>query len=126
MNIYVGNLSVETTEDNLTQAFSAFGKVESVRIIRDRASGQSKGFGFVTIEDEQEAQAAIDEMNGKDLDGQAIKVEKGRGKAETDRDNARPKGFRSQRGGRFQRDNRGGSGRSDRGRGGHSGSRRRY
>ena len=131
MNIYVGNLSTETTEDGLTEAFSTFGEVESVRIIRDRASGQSKGFGFVTMQNEQEAQTAIDEMNSKELDGQEIKVEKGRVKTETVRSTDRRGGPRGGRGGGFRRDNRsgggrrdsrGGSGRSDSGRGG----RRRY
>ena len=67
MNIYVGNLSNQTTEDDLRQAFEAFGQVESVNIIKDRFSGESRGFGFVEIPSKQEAQKAIEEMNGKDL-----------------------------------------------------------
>jgi RNA recognition motif-containing protein len=78
MNIYVGNLSLETTEDDLRQAFAAFGQVRSVNIVRDRDGGESRGFGFVTMPSKSEAQTAIDEMNGKDLKGQAIKTEEGR------------------------------------------------
>ncbi len=72
MNIYVGNLSHQTTEDDLRQAFEAFGQVESVNIIKDRFSGESRGFGFVEIASKQEAQKAIEEMNGKDLMGRAV------------------------------------------------------
>ena len=78
MNIYVGTLSLETTEDDLRQAFAAFGQVRSVNIVRDRVSGESRGFGFVAMPSKNEAQAAINEMNGKDLKGQAIKAEEGR------------------------------------------------
>jgi RNA recognition motif-containing protein len=116
MNIYVGNLSTETNEDGLTQAFSAFGQVESVRIVRDRDSGQSKGFGFVTMQNEQEAQMAIDEMNGKELDGQTIKVEKGRVKTETIHSTDIRRGPEGSSRGGFRRDNRGsGGGRDSRG-----------
>lgn len=80
MNIYVGNLAIETSEDTLNQAFSAFGQVKSVSIVRDGATGESRGFGFVRMEVEEEAQTAIGEMNEKELDGQVIKVEKGRAK----------------------------------------------
>ena len=125
MNIYVGNLSTETTEDGLTQAFSAFGQVESVRIISDRDSSDSKGFVFLTMQNEQEAQTAIDEMNDKELDGQAIKVEKGRVKTETVRSTDRRGGPRGGRGGGFRPDNRSGGGRDSRG-GSDRGGRRRY
>jgi cold-inducible RNA-binding protein len=80
MNIYVGNLASETSEDTLNQAFSAFGQVKSVSVIKDGATGESRGFGFVRMEVQEEAQTAIREMNEKELDGQAIKVEKGRAK----------------------------------------------
>ena len=69
MNIYVGNLSAETVEDALSEAFSAFGEVGAVRIIRDGTTGESKGFGFVTMEDDAEGDAAIEGMNEKELDG---------------------------------------------------------
>ena len=80
MNIYVGNLAGETSEDTLNQAFAAFGQVKSVSIVRDGATGASRGFGFVRMEIQEEAQTAIREMNEKELDGQVIKVEKGRAK----------------------------------------------
>jgi RNA recognition motif-containing protein len=80
MNIYVGNLSLETTEDDLRQAFEAFGQVISVKIVRGRATGESAGFGFVGMPVSDEGQTAIGEMNGKDLKGNAIKVEQGRAK----------------------------------------------
>ena len=80
MNIYVGNLASETSEDTLNQAFAAFGQVKSVSIVRDGATGESRGFGFVKMDVEEEAQTAIREMNEKELDGQVLKVEKGRAK----------------------------------------------
>jgi len=80
MNIYVGNLSLEATEDDLRDAFAVFGQVRSINIVRDSVSGESRGFAFVTMPSKDEAQTAINEMNGKDLKGQAIKVEEGRTK----------------------------------------------
>jgi len=91
MNIYVGNLPSEATEDDLRQAFEAFGQVETVTLIRDRDTGQSRGFGFVGMPSETEAKTAITEMNGKDLKGKTINVEEGRPKA-------RSSNFRSRRG----------------------------
>jgi len=82
MNIYVGNLSHQTTEDDLRQAFETFGQIESVNIIKDRFSGESRGFGFVAIPSKQEAQKAIEEMNGKDLMGRAISVNEARPRTE--------------------------------------------
>ena len=110
MNIYVGNLSNQATEDDLRQAFEAFGQVESVNIIKDRFSGESRGFGFVEMPSKSEAQKAIEEMNGKDLMGRAVNVNE-----------ARPKTNR--------RDSRGGGGGGGSRRGGFGGSRgggRRY
>jgi RNA recognition motif-containing protein len=80
MNIYVGNLSHETTEDDLREAFEVFGQVISVKIVRSRSTGESAGFGFVGMPVSEEGQTAISEMNGKDLKGQSIKVEEGRTK----------------------------------------------
>jgi RNA recognition motif-containing protein len=74
MKIYVGNLSYEVTEDDLRQAFAAFGPVESVAIIKDRSTGQSKGFGFVEMPSKEEGQAAITGMNGKELKGRTLNV----------------------------------------------------
>ena len=82
MNIYVGNLSRETTEDDLRQAFETLGQVESVNIIKDRFSGESRGFGFVEMPSKQEAQKAIEEMNGKDLMGRALNVNEARPRTE--------------------------------------------
>ena len=109
MNIYVGNLSPETTEDDLRQAFEAFGQVDTTNVIKDKYSGESRGFGFVEMPSKNEAQNAINEMNGKDLKGRAVNVNE-----------ARPKADRGGRG-------RGGFGGGGRGRGGSGGGgRRRY
>jgi RNA recognition motif-containing protein len=78
MNIYVGNLSLETTEDDLRQVFEAFGQVISVKIVRSRPTGESVGFGFVGMPNSEEGQTAISELNGRDLKGHTIKVEEGR------------------------------------------------
>ena len=80
MNIYVGNLSLETTEDDLRHAFEAFGQVRFINIVRDKDSSESRSFGFVGMPSKDEAQTAINEMNGKDLKGQTINVEEGRRK----------------------------------------------
>jgi RNA recognition motif-containing protein len=78
MNIYVGNLSYSVTEDDLRQAFEAFGQVASVSIIKDKFSNQSKGFGFVEMPSQEEAQAAISGMNGKEIKGRAMNVNEAR------------------------------------------------
>src|SRR5690606_31607394 len=78
MNIYVGNLSYRTTEDELRTAFEAYGAVSSTSIIRDRDSGQSKGFGFVEMPSDSEAQAAIDGLNDKEVGGRRLKVNQAR------------------------------------------------
>jgi len=82
MNIYVGNLSYQMTEDDLRAAFEAFGDVDSANIITDRNSGRSKGFGFVEMPNEEQAMAAIEGLNGNDLNGRAITVNKARPKPE--------------------------------------------
>jgi RNA recognition motif-containing protein len=74
MNIYVGNVSRETTEAELRQAFEAFGQVASVAIIKDKFSGESRGFGFVEMPTAAEAQAAIAGLNGKELGGRTLNV----------------------------------------------------
>jgi len=74
MNIYCGNLSWSMTEDDLREEFGAFGEVESARIITDRFSGRSKGFGFVEMPKKEEAEAAIAALNGKEIKGRSLKV----------------------------------------------------
>ena len=100
MNIYAGNLSYEVTDEDLQEAFAAFGQVSSARVIKDRDTGRSRGFGFVEMPVQAEAQAAIEGLNGKDLMGRVLNVNE-----------ARPR-----------TDRRGGPG----GRGGGGGGRRRY
>ena len=78
MKIYVGNMSYDVQEEDLRQAFSKFGQVESVAIITDKFSGRSKGFGFVEMATKEQGQAAIDGLNGKDLKGRALVVNEAR------------------------------------------------
>jgi RNA recognition motif-containing protein len=74
MNIYVGNLSYNVSEEDLKTAFEAFGQVTSASIIKDKFSGQSKGFGFVEMPSKEEAQAAITGVNGKEMKGRTLNV----------------------------------------------------
>jgi cold-inducible RNA-binding protein len=74
MKIYVGNLPFQTTEDRLRQKFAAFGEVSEVAIPTDRETGRARGFGFVTMPNAEEAKAAMEALNGADLDGRPIKV----------------------------------------------------
>ena len=78
MKIYVGNMNFDTQESDLRKAFEEHGAVDSVSIIMDRHSGRSKGFGFVEMSNDTEAQAAIDSLNEKDFMGRTIKVNKAR------------------------------------------------
>src|SRR4030042_1381904 len=103
MNIYAGNLAPETTDDDLRQAFEAFGQVSSAAVVKDKFSGESRGFGFVEMPSKTEAQSAIEQMNGADLKGRSIVVNE-----------ARPKADRGKGGGGGR--DRGGSGGRDRGR----------
>ncbi len=82
MNIYVGNLSYQTTEDQLRQAFEAFGQVTSVNIIKDKYSGESKGFGFVEMAGKEEAEEAMAALNGKELNGRNMSVSEARPRKE--------------------------------------------
>ena len=88
MNLYVGNLSYSVTSDELRSAFEAYGAVDSANVISDRDSGRSKGFGFVEMPNNSEADAAIKGLNDTPLDGRAIKVNE-----------ARPRESRPNRGG---------------------------
>jgi RNA recognition motif-containing protein len=87
MNLYVGNLPYRITEDQLREAFEEFGSVSSCSIITDRATGQSKGFGFLEMPEKSEADEAIHQMNGRDLMGRKINVNEAR-----PRDNRGPAG----------------------------------
>ncbi|KPJ54089.1 MAG: RNA-binding protein [Dehalococcoidia bacterium DG_18] len=89
MNIYVGNLSHELTEEELKEAFEAFGQVESAKIITDRYSGVSRGFGFVEMPTKAEAEAAIAELNGKELKGRTLTVNEARPRTEGPRGGGR-------------------------------------
>src|SRR5881397_1241931 len=101
--LYVGNLTYDVTDSGLEQMFAAHGTVQSAQIIMDRDTGRSKGFGFVEMGSDQEAQAAIAAMNGKEMGGRALTVNE-----------AKPK------------EDRGGGGRGGYGRGGHGGGRGGY
>ncbi len=108
-NIFVGNLSFQTTQDDLMAAFSQYGNVERVNIVTDRMSGQSRGFAFVEMTDQNEAKTAISQLDGAELNGRAMKVNE-----------ARPKGAEGGGGGGggFRRPGGGGGGGgSKRGRG---------
>lgn len=82
MNIYLGNLSYQSGEAEITKAFEAYGAVSSVNIISDRETGRSKGFGFVEMPNNNEALAAIDGLNGSDLNGRNINVNQARPREE--------------------------------------------
>ena len=109
MEIYVGNLAYATTDESLKAAFAAYGEVTAVRVVTDRMTGRSKGFGFVTMPDAAQAQAAIDALNGHELDGRTVRVNESQPKPREERG-----GFGGGRGG-----DRGGF----RGRGGFGGGR---
>ena len=107
MNIYVGNLSFDASEEDLQKLFSGFGQVGSVTIVRDKYSGQPRGFGFIDMPERSEAQAAIENLNGKELLGRSINVSEARPRA----DRGKPGGQGGRKGGRP---------------GGHGGGRNRY
>ena len=74
MNMYVSNLSFHTTDDNLRQLFEGYGTISSAKVITDRETGRSRGFGFVEMADEKEAKAAIAGLNNKEVEGRAMSV----------------------------------------------------
>ena len=78
MNIYVGNLSYQMSESELRDAFAAFGEVSSVKILMDRETGRSRGFGFVEMPNQGEAETAITQLNGKDVGGRALRINEAR------------------------------------------------
>jgi RNA recognition motif-containing protein len=109
MNIYVGNLSFKVEEDDLRELFEAYGEVESVKLIMDKFTGKSKGFGFVEIADKDQALKAIEELNNSEFEGRNIVVNQAREKTETGGGAGGGRPFRrnDSRGGG---DNRGGGG----------------
>ena len=94
MNIYVGNLSYEVTEEDLKEAFEVFGEVDTVKVIKDIYTGRSKGFGFVEMPAKAEAQSAIEGLNEKDLKGRSLNVNEARPRSEGRRGGARSGGPR--------------------------------
>lgn len=105
MNLYVGNLAREVTQEDLQQAFSAFGQVASTAVIKDKFTGESRGFGFVEMPVKEEAEAA---MNGiKEIKGRMVTINEARPRESSPRGSSRPGGSGSRHGGR---DRRGGSG----------------
>lgn len=111
--LYVGNLSYNVSSSDLEALFAAFGSVQSAQVIEDRETGRSKGFGFVEMNSDQEAQAAIDALNGKENDGRALTVNEARPRED------RGGGGGGGRGGRGGYGGGGGGGRG--GRGGYGG-----
>lgn len=136
MNIYVGNLAARTTEQELREAFESFGEVDSAKIIKDNFTGKSRGFGFVVMPNQEQAQAAIEGLNGKEFEGSTLTVNEakprenrsGGGRPGGGRSGGGPGGGgRSGGGGGFGggRDRRGGSGGGYGGGGGGGGGGRR-
>ncbi|MFA6831585.1 MAG: RNA-binding protein [Bacteroidaceae bacterium] len=85
MNIYVGNLNYKVRENDLTDLLSQFGEVASVKVITDRETGRSKGFGFVEMEDDAAAAQAIERLNGEELDGRQLVIKEARPREERPR-----------------------------------------
>jgi len=85
MNIYVGNLSRNVTEDDLKDVFEAFGQLKSINVVKDKYSGEPRGFGFVEMPSKDEARSAIDGLNGTELKGQSIKVNEARPRSDNRR-----------------------------------------
>ncbi len=87
MNLYVGNLNFNLTEEELSQIFEEYGTVTSVKVIIDKYSGRSKGFGFVEMENDSDGELAMENLNGKEISGRALKVNKAvKNKRDEDRD----------------------------------------
>jgi RNA recognition motif-containing protein len=114
MNIYVGNLSLEVTEEDLQLSFKPFGQIESATIIKDKHSGQSRGFGFVEMASKAEGQSAIDGLNGTELKGRTLKVNEARTRTESRGGGG---GYGGSRGGKGGSRGGYGAGRGGRGRG---------
>jgi RNA recognition motif-containing protein len=85
MNLYIGNLSREASEEDLRQAFAAFGQITTINIIKDKFSGEPRGFAFIEMPNKDEGQAAINGMNGKELKGRTLTVNEARPRTENSR-----------------------------------------
>ena len=120
--LYVGNLAFQTTSQDLQQLFGQAGTVESASVIEDRDTGQSKGFAFVEMSTDEEAAAAIEQFNGKEVGGRALKVNEARPRE--NRSGGGGRGFGGNRGGGGYGGNRGGGGGFGRGGGGGNSGRR--
>lgn len=90
MNIYVGNIAFSMTEDDLRQAFEAYGEVSRATILKDKMTNRSRGFGFVEMPSQEEGQKAIQELNGKEMNGRALNVSEARPRTEGNRDRRNP------------------------------------
>jgi RNA recognition motif-containing protein len=121
MNIYVGNLPHRTTENELREAFEAYGEVSSAAIIKDKFTGDSRGFGFVEMPNKSEAENAINEMNGQDFGGRTLTVNEARPREERSGGGGGRGGFSGGGGGRSGGGYGGGGGRSGGSRGGYGG-----
>ena len=99
MNIFVGNLSFNTQENDLRAVFEAYGQVSSARVVSDRETGRSRGFAFVEMSNDAEGQAAIAGLDGRDVDGRALKVNEARPKEEGNRGGSGGGGYRGGGGG---------------------------
>ena len=110
--LFVGGLSWGTNDDTLREAFSRFGSISEARVIMDRETGRSRGFGFITFDDDHDAVNAMNEMNGKEIDGRSIKVNEAQEK---------PAGGGGGGGGGYRGGGGGGGGRSGGGGGGYGG-----
>jgi len=114
MNIYIGNLHFKMNEDELRQLFEAYGEVSTAKIIIDKATGRSKGFGFVEMPNDAEASNALTSLDGKEVNGRALKATEAR---EREKNDAPRRDFRSggsSNGGGFDRRSSGGGGYNDR------------
>ena len=87
MQIYVGNMSYQMTEESVSAVFAEYGEVETVKLISDRETGRAKGFGFITMTDDAAATKAIEELNGKEIDGRTLRVNEAKPKEFKPRNN---------------------------------------
>ncbi len=97
MNIYVGNLSPDVADDVIREVFESFGDVTSARVIKDRFTHQSRGFGFVEMPEQSQAQTAIKGLNGKELQGKQMKVSEARPRPSEGRTGGEPMGYSGRR-----------------------------